>query len=697
MLDVSTLKDGSLVTSVTVSDAAGNPSPAATQSTTKTGNVVTVTATDANGSEQLQDPITFVVTRTGSDTTASLTVAVTWGGIAPTAGFGTDYTVSANATQTTVTIAAGASSATVIVTPIDDAIAESTENLSLTLSPGTGYTVGTQSSASASITDNDGTPTVSIATTQGAGAEQNQVPIVFTVTRGTNPFRSITIGLGWSGTATRTTDYTVSVSGGTLNNNQTTLTLASGVNTATVTLTPIDDSTIENQETATLTLNAGTGYSVVGQSSATGTIDDNDALAVVTVLATDASGSEQGQDPIDFTVSRTTNLIKQLVFNLTWSGTATLTTDYAVTTSTPGATLSANKLQLTLASGVSSAVIHVTPVDDSLVKPTETVILTLASGTGYTVGNPPSATGTITDNDGTPTVAVAATDASGAEQGTDPITFTVTRSGNAFAAIMVNLTWGGSAVLGTNYSVTGSGLSTNSTTLSLAAGVTSATITVTPVDDTVFEGTQSVTLTIASGTGYVVGSPATATGTIADNDTPPAPTITTPTETTYAPVTITGTGVVGATIALFDGPTQIGTTTVAANGTWTISSLSMAIGNHVIGAKQTVNGLTSQPSATITVTITKPPVPTLNQPSVGFGEEGSRPGDIHRYGHRRSHDHDPRRDERGTHRYDHGGGERHLDSDSQPVERVVHRNRLADARRRRGQRPDVTPRTFTIP
>jgi Ca2+-binding RTX toxin-like protein len=626
-IDVSSLKDGLLVTSVTVSDVAGNPSPATTWNTTKTGNVVTVTATDANGSEQLRDPITFVVTRSG-DTTASLTVSVTWAGISPTATFGTDYTVSSNATQTTVTIAAGQASATVIVTPVDDSIAEPTENVSLTINSGTGYTVGTQSSASGSITDNDGPASVSIVATQSAGAEQNQVPIIFTVTRGTNVFSAITIGLGWSGTATRGTDYTVTVTGGTLNNNQTTLSLASGVTTATVTLTPVDDTIVEPQETAILTLNSGTGYTVVaGQSSATGTIDDNDALAVVTVVATDASGSEQGQDPIDFTITRTTNTIKQLVFNLTWTGTATLTTDYVVTTSTPGATLSANKLQLTLASGVFSAVIHVTPVDDTIVEPTETVILTLATGTGYTVGSPSSATGNITDNDGTPVVTVAATDSTGAEQNNDPIVFTITRAGNTVPQIAVNLTWGGTAVKGTNYTISGvsGGTLQSDGSILLATGVTSATVTVRPVDDTIFEGTQTVTLTIASGTGYSVGSPATASGTITDNDTPPPPVITTPTETTYMPVTITGTGTAGATITLLDGLTTLGTTTVAANGTWSFSPASMAVGNHTISARQTYSGVDSQLSPTITITITAPPAPVLNPPTVGSTKKGVAP------------------------------------------------------------------------
>ena len=50
-------------------------------------------------------------------------------------------------------------------------------------------------------------------------------------------------------------------------------------------------------------------------------------------------------------------------------------------------------------------------------------------------------------------------------------------------------------------------------------GQASATVTVTPVDDSDSEGDETVELTLASGTGYTIGSPGSDTVTIADNDT----------------------------------------------------------------------------------------------------------------------------------------------------------------------------------
>ena len=106
--------------------------------------------------------------------------------------------------------------------------------------------------------------------------------------------------------------------------------------------------------------------------------------------------------------------------------------------------------------------------------------------------------------------------------------FTVTRAANSHGAVVVNLTWNGAAVFGTDYTVSASGgvLSTGGATLTLAAGVASATLSVTPVDDAAVEGAGSGSVTIAAGAGYVVGSPASASGSITDNDATTTPSLT---------------------------------------------------------------------------------------------------------------------------------------------------------------------------
>jgi len=112
-------------------------------------------------------------------------------------------------------------------------------------------------------------------------------------------------------------------------------------------------------------------------------------------------------------------------------------------------------------------------------------------------------------------VTISATDTDVAEAGTNPGTFQLTRSGDTTAALVVNITAGGSATSATDYMAL-------PTTVTIPAGAASANVIVTPVEDTTVEtGGETVTVTVAAGTGYDVGAAAAATVTIADNDTAP--------------------------------------------------------------------------------------------------------------------------------------------------------------------------------
>ncbi len=113
-------------------------------------------------------------------------------------------------------------------------------------------------------------------------------------------------------------------------------------------------------------------------------------------------------------------------------------------------------------------------------------------------------------------VTIAATDANAAEAGADPAAFTVTRTGSTGAALIVTLAISGTATAGADYAPLPS-------TVTIPAGSTSATLTVTPIDDSDVESAETVVATLQAGNGYQIGDPAAATATIADNDATPAP------------------------------------------------------------------------------------------------------------------------------------------------------------------------------
>lgn len=106
---------------------------------------VTIAATDAVASEQDGSTATFTFTRTGP-TTSPLYVPLAWGG---TAVAGTHYTAPAAG----LLIPAGAASATLVITPIADDIAQGSRTVTLTVASDFSLSAGTSASAFATIED----------------------------------------------------------------------------------------------------------------------------------------------------------------------------------------------------------------------------------------------------------------------------------------------------------------------------------------------------------------------------------------------------------------------------------------------------------------------------------------------------------------------------------------------------------------
>ena len=120
----------------------------------------------------------------------------------------------------------------------------------------------------------------------------------------------------------------------------------------------------------------------------------------------------------------------------------------------------------------------------------------------------------------TPSVTISASDASAGEP-SDTGTLTVTRSVASASALTVMLSVSGTAAVDKDYSALPS-------SVTIAANQTSATVTVTPIDDSATESAETVVVTVATGTGYSVGATASATVTIADNDATPPGTLPAP-------------------------------------------------------------------------------------------------------------------------------------------------------------------------
>ncbi|MCZ8243753.1 MAG: hypothetical protein O9323_18840, partial [Microcystis sp. LE19-131.1A] len=337
-------------------------------------------------------------------------------------------------------------------------------------------------------------PSITLAVSPASVTEDGTTNLVYTFTRSGVTTNPLTVNYTLGGTATLNTDYTRT---GTNN----TVTFAAGSSTATVTVDPTADTTVESNETVILTLAAGTGYTIGTTNAVTGTIT-NDDFPSITLAVSPSSVTEDGTTNLVYTFTRTGSTTSALTANYTVGGTATNGTDY---TSIP--------TSVTFAANSSTATVTVDPTADTTVESDETVILTLTSGTGYTVGTTTPVTGTIT-NDDFPSITLAVSPSSVTEDGTTNLVYTFTRSGVTTNPLTVNYSISGTATLNTDYTRTGT---TN--TVTFAANSSTATVTVDPTADTTVESDETVILTLASGTGYTIGTTTPVTGTINNDDT----------------------------------------------------------------------------------------------------------------------------------------------------------------------------------
>ncbi|WP_366585238.1 Calx-beta domain-containing protein [Muricauda sp. ANG21] len=299
------------------------------------------------------------------------------------------------------------------------------------------------------------------------------------------------------GTATAGTDYVAIVGG--------TGTIAAGTPSTTITVQVNGDTDVELDEGFTVVLSNPTNATITDDTGdGTITNDDTDSISIgdVTLAEGDA-----GTTDFIFTVSVDGggNAAGNIGFSyVTSNGTATAGTDYVATSGTG---------QINV--GESSTTITVVVNGDTDIELNETFNLQLSLVSNATI-NDGTGLGTI-NNDDTGIATVTASDDTATELGTETGSFEVNLGAinNTGSAIIVGYTVGGDATPGSDYN-------TLSGTVSIDNGQQTATILVTPIDDSLVELDETVTVTLNSGAGYTVGIPASADVTIVSEDnTPP--------------------------------------------------------------------------------------------------------------------------------------------------------------------------------
>ncbi|MDD1449395.1 M10 family metallopeptidase C-terminal domain-containing protein [Dolichospermum sp. ST_sed8] len=319
--------------------------------------------------------LVYTFTRTGI-TTNALTVNY---GITGTAD-STDYIGATPGTDKTITFAANSATATLTIDPTADTILESDETVALTLATGTGYLIGTTTDVTGTITNDDTTITLAVSPT--SVLEDGTTNLVYTFTRTGITTSALTVNYSIAGTA-NSTDYTGATPG-----TGKTITFAANSATATLTIDPTADTIIESDETVDLTLVAGTDYTLGTTTAVTGTITNDDLLHNIN-LSTNQTIVEGFTSPqnVTYTVTLTSASSQSITVQYaTANGTAIAASDYISTSGT-----------LTFNPGVTSQVINIPILNDSLSEANEAFTLALSSPTNANLGTTNTVTTTITD------------------------------------------------------------------------------------------------------------------------------------------------------------------------------------------------------------------------------------------------------------------------------------------------------------
>ena len=204
-----------------------------------------------------------------------------------TATAGADYT----ATSGSVTIAAGATTATFNVGVLADSLDEANETATLTLSSASNASIS-DATATLTITDDDATPSVDFNATSSNGAESASSKAL-TVDLSAASGRDVTVDYAITGTATGSgTDFTLADG---------TLTISAGDTSGVITIASIINDTLdEANETVIVTLSSPDNATLGSDKTHTYTINDNDATPSLSI--NDVSGNETAGNR-EFTVT----------------------------------------------------------------------------------------------------------------------------------------------------------------------------------------------------------------------------------------------------------------------------------------------------------------------------------------------------------------------------------------------------------
>jgi len=411
--------------------------------------------------------VTITVTRTGDLTGTSTVNYATSNGTATTPA---DYASASG----TLTFGPTVSSQTFIVTIVNDAIDETNETVTLTLSSPGAASLGVPSTAVLTINDDDPTPSITINDVTQNEGNAGATGFVFTVMLSNPSSSTITVDFGTAnGTAIAGSDYSA---------NSGMLTFMPNVLTQTITVNVNGDTMTETNETFFVNLTNATN-ATIADNQGLGTITNDDAPPSITISDVTQNEGNAGSAACVFLVTLSNPSASTVTVDFaTANGSATAGSDYTAANST-----------LNFAPGVLTQPITVNVTGDLTSEPNETFFVNLTNPTNASIADN-QGLGTIVNDDGIPSITITDVTQIEGNTGTGAFTFTVMLSNPSASTVTVDFaTADGTAIGGSDYSATNG-------TLTFAPTVVTQTIIVTVNGDITAEPDETFFVNLTNAT-----------------------------------------------------------------------------------------------------------------------------------------------------------------------------------------------------
>jgi probable HAF family extracellular repeat protein len=323
-------------------------------------------------------------------------------------------------------------------------------------------------------------PTVSVRVVDPLASEGTSDKAELLFERNGNTDSQLTIGVGFTGSATAGTDYTVAGL-----SSPTSIHFQAGETTKSLEITALADGSSDPTESIIVTIVSNPSAYTVGTPAGTVYIGDS-GQTLVAITAADPFANELGGDLGEVVFHRAGKLTETK--NVSFSGSGSAIRDYDYTLLSLGTATSVH-----FGINVPKVSVFLQGIFDTLVEnPAETATLQI-TGSGYSIASPSSATITIHEP---PTVSVFAIDSVAAESGIQQGVFKFTRTGSLSSILNVNFALPippGTAVRGSDYI-----LDPDSTSFTFNSGEAEKIVRVIPVKDATTEPAELIVLQIAA-------------------------------------------------------------------------------------------------------------------------------------------------------------------------------------------------------